>query len=1077
MADDESAAPPPQEEPPQPMVDDPPPDDQDLRPSPSVDSTATEQASNVDETSSSAHTNNSKPAAIFNRLNRWRKSVDQQATTLWRKPSSLRSTESAPTVLQSAQLSPSAVGEEEEDDDANDRTRSYDDDSTFLSDSAYEDDSSYVSSSVYSSYVSGSGTGGGPRVAALQWAAASVVDSVQTGYFRGRYNNDTKLEAGTTKATAPSTPTTTARPLTTLTQTSRILSSPHARSHMQELMQRLAPEEYVMLLGKGMLGVNLKQAYLKSTGVYVDFLVAGGAADLSKIIHIGDILLAIGDESVRKGSILTIPGQIADTRRPIHLIWAYGLAKEERLVQADDVVVAMMHEARQRQLEQEREQLEKPAVVVLEEKKSADERDAANGDADKDDGSATSTDADAGDDAELESNASAPIVIEPVVSVEVPLLENVETFCNPPLPPLKVRQAYVHLSIKRNNENFAVDQLRRLAEADDNFRAALRHAFLLCAADGRRFPFLARHLGHQEELRSPNGLHEGRAPNAPINALLMLYVEMLNYADNYLVMSEERRQQIAHRIAHKFFLPTQSGNEVVPPMFDFHQLVADGSLRELEARLKANEAPRELFKDFSVAVVDQLSAEPFLAFLVSAEFARMRAYLRHTAPYVNVPLKLVFDSLAEEDPDPNAVNYFVYLLTYLLCQTDREGYGEFDDTLAPGDGTRVIDAASSVCAAVFIRRRLVPAVMAAQQAASPLPESVVETVIDLYKRLWEIYVAPNVGALPRCALSSDARGRLQALYEALEKIRSEHEGDEEAEVKRQVAEKLVDESLLKLAEDLAHELVYDYATISHPTFREHKIHEWLCTEISNGRQATDDVNAVPKLPAGCVKRLLRKATFPVGVAPHKPLHATSEELSTATESNDDTASLSQVSADCALVFGTSVGLDLAAQVPPVDNDGIRRYTCQSLRMDESADEYLTPEMVPPTLESYASVLETKKKPFAAYNDDSRLRYVSVTFPLACCSHSHTIYTVRMAGRFRLSTSSSLVPTRPLGETRTRLFTEFRLCSALSVTKRSKKQQSRRSWSATEEPRTRIRPLCLQSRSRPRRMKKRRRPRY
>ncbi len=45
---------------------------------------------------------------------------------------------------------------------------------------------------------------------------------------------------------------------------------------MEVMLSQLSSGEYLMFLGPGMLGVNLKQTFLKKHGVYVDFVVPGG---------------------------------------------------------------------------------------------------------------------------------------------------------------------------------------------------------------------------------------------------------------------------------------------------------------------------------------------------------------------------------------------------------------------------------------------------------------------------------------------------------------------------------------------------------------------------------------------------------------------------------------------------------------------------------------------------------------------------------------------------------------------------------------------------------------------------------
>ena len=52
---------------------------------------------------------------------------------------------------------------------------------------------------------------------------------------------------------------------------------------------------------------------------------------------------------------------------------------------------------------------------------------------------------------------------------------------------------------------------------DENFRAALRNAFLTCTIDSRRLHFLSRHFSAEEEL--PEGSYEGNGTKRPTNAI------------------------------------------------------------------------------------------------------------------------------------------------------------------------------------------------------------------------------------------------------------------------------------------------------------------------------------------------------------------------------------------------------------------------------------------------------------------------------------------------------------------------------------------------------------------------------
>jgi len=1044
---------------------------------------------NIVNNNSSSSTNSGNTKSFFiQRFSKWRKTVVEPQLQTWRSNGNAAATAATATTKQQqpsipdlfkaqpithATLSPASLNQEDkkhhEDDNQDggdrdndiDRTSGDGDESlspssSSSSGSSYSDgtgtyttgsscgtDNNKAAAAAPTSSSKGSNAGGSTvsaKVAALQWAAATVVDSVQQGYFRGRYqynaqqvwngsggtpnnkaNDDDDGENAAT-ATAPvdstpgptvaaaaasasmSTPVRSQRPSLSIntgaqpSHTMRIMQSPHS-SHVQQLMQGLQSHEFIMLLGKGMLGVNLKQAYLKESGVFVDFLVSRGAADQSKIIHAGDQLLMVGELDVRRGTIQQVPQQIAIAKRPVRLIWATGCLPGVNHLDAIHVAVAYMHEvheqahaaaqaaarlAQQQQQQQDLVSRTNNAEVDIslhhDEKKSDSEDD----DADDDSVEAASIErVDSADSTQAETGADeaaavidgqveeAPAVVRPI-SVEIPLQDTLDEFCNPGLPPFPVRQAYHPHAAKRNNERFSLSLLSRHL-SDANFRNALRNAFILCAADGRRFPFLARNLTHQEDSLDE---HDSQSSTTP-NALLMLYIEMLNYADLYGVTPPLRRRQIAQRIAHKFFLPTKLGHELVPPMFDFHTMVADSSLRKLEAGLSLEEVPRDLFWDFTVAASDVLSGDVFLNFLVSADCARMRAYLRSTAPFWNVPIHEVFESVTTLSATPNhsARNYFGYLLAYLLCQTDKEGYGEHDDLLGAG-GTRVEHAASSVCAAIYIRGKVLPAVRNAQDSSEHGAQ-----LIPILEQLWEAFVAPYVGALGAASLplSNEAEDHLKMLRSTMESIRcSSGQVDE-------VVKKIADSPFVEQATVLADELVYGYAANVHPKFREHKFHEWLCHEFSKARDDGSDEDtvsspenySVPRLPQGCVKRLLRKAAFPPGVAPHKHCHARKSTRSRSSMLMESSASESKgleglLNADCAVVFGTTVGLDLATQIPSpsMDDYDIRRYACLSLA---NVDDGLVPDEVPPTLESYAVAPPVPARPFAKYHDSEWTR--------------------------------------------------------------------------------------------------------
>jgi hypothetical protein len=180
------------------------------------------------------------------------------------------------------------------------------------------------------------------KAASKASAAATVVaESVATN-FRGRYDSNTSKSADTQNENAG-----TEHPSKTLpeSQTELILKS-RVGEHMQEILDKLEPHQFAMLLGRGMLGVNLKQCYLKNHGVFVDYLVDGGQAKASRIVRSGNLLVTIGETDLRKQTIVQIPQEISKVRRPSVLIFAQGTPVALERINYIDIVVAMIHRAR-----------------------------------------------------------------------------------------------------------------------------------------------------------------------------------------------------------------------------------------------------------------------------------------------------------------------------------------------------------------------------------------------------------------------------------------------------------------------------------------------------------------------------------------------------------------------------------------------------------------------------------------------------------------------------------------------------------------------------------------------------------
>ncbi|CAB9516070.1 DENN [Seminavis robusta] len=855
------------------------------------------------------------------------------------------------------------------------------------------------------------------RAQAVASGVAESLDSYYATGFRGRYagnNND--------PTNKPATPSASSHEAAKESQTSLILKS-RAAGHLQEILASLEPFQYVLLLGAGRLQVNLKNPYVKHQGTYVDFLVSGGAADKSGVVAVGDSIVKVGPQDVRKHTIADVPSIIAHAKRPVVLVLTTGVEMDVDRITYLDLAVAMMHRMRAKDMKQKREMIasahknQEPKEEPQESAPNADDTSSPNTEEEEGDDNPTTTQPDVEEPKEEEFEEHDEQVYD---DIKIPVVRTAEGYTSPPLPPLAASKAYKHLVGKRCNDNFSVTEFSQFAASDDNLRETLRNAFLCCAVDGRRFPFLGRHLTMEQDMLDNNTYKASNSQrlqqpnkNSP-NALLMLFLELLNFADLHGVTPACRRKEVAQRIACKFFLPTKvndvgSGQpRLEPPMFDFHHIVSDSVLRKLEADLAKADSDgvsRDLFLEFQHAVVDALCGTTFLLFLVSNHCARMRGYLRNVAPYVNVSLNSVMEALiTKPSPDASAKHCFLFTLIYLI-QLEKDPTSTLstdDSTLLGRNGRRMVGAAGGLCCYLFILRNVVPALERFQEknvagtetkpteggaesnnTKATISEGDGEAIVKAIGQFWEIFIVPGVGALEHCWKSKESKEYLESLRGRLRSIRKEvlgsSGGETDKECRARFAQKFASEpGLLKNLKDLADHLLYDYAIHTHSQFREHHFHEMLCNEIVKGKreqsklltpdrsgEVEESTKPLPELPSGCIKRLLRKIDLPVGVSPHRPLNLSAAKKPAPTETK---ATAQSLNADCAVVFGTSVGSDLAVKMmsPAMDRQSdIRRYTCQDVTVGgPKLPESFEDEMIPPTLESYAVLPSTRLSGFS-----------------------------------------------------------------------------------------------------------------
>lgn len=866
---------------------------------------------------------------------------------------------------------------------------------------SYYDDNSYEDSSAFGSSVFTDDTSSyydsTTSVARAVWAraATSVVDSVQQN-FRGRYTTNTGSPSKQDKhqdKTAPSTPTVaSANP----SQTARILASPQG-PHLQSILTQLPSHHYVLLLGRGRLGVTLQSTfrYLQD-GVYVDDLVAKGAAHLSGVVRVGDALIRVGEEKdVRTQTIATVPEEIAVAPRPVPIVISTAGTREEDSLDRYshvDVAVGVLYyyyvapktdsgyskvdddDAVTEASEMKGDTTVEDSSPLVEEKPTSEEdvkkKQETEGGTDNSD---EKEEAETEDQMELLTPTSFDKVGNPQgTDLTVPLLSATDQLIHPGIPDIDLRKKLAPHFLKRNTDLLRTEEdqivsresLLELIAQQTPIRNALRNALVLCVRDGRRMTQLSKHLATWDETaREADKSEDSLDPTATENSavsLLALLTELLQFIDLYdaLPQSLPQRIKVAERIALKYFLPTPLGsNQVVPPVIDFHGLVSASAIRNLETALKgqtSDSVSRDIFDPFLQEAANRLAhSDAFVSFMTSNDCARMRAYLRHTAPFVTVSLPSIVAYAIGSDTNPKftvaARNYLNYWITFLLCRTEAHDFPFAEKK------PRIHDTAMGLCAAIALRSQVLVSLVSSDSIAVHKLRRIIYTL-----------------STSRSSRSTECEKLMSTISMHLSEISVEAPD--------------VPAGLVDATKELADTLLYDCAYTWQSAFRRNQLHELICEEMlqcdSNTELSVSSSKGIPSLAKHCIKRLLRKVDWPVGVAPHKPSHDQISEVKSDNDTDDATpVSAPLVSAECALIFGN---------LSP--DEKLRRYTSCSLH----AENCMSPASIAPTVESYAMVPLSRGNPLVHIkSDECQASLISFSIPQGKDSDGSSLYGVSL----------------------------------------------------------------------------------
>jgi len=828
-------------------------------------------------------------------------------------------------------------------------------------------------------------------------------------------------------------------------QISRIHKSSTFGPQAESILSNLLKGEYPMLLGPGMLGVNLKQTFLKGNGVYVDLIVPGGNAQKSGVVCIGDSLVKVGDADVSKGTIYEVPGIIAKSKRPLLMI--LNGEKNVNWEEMDNVSVALgMVNRIQEDANQGISQLpiKNPSDhgrSVLKNDSYTSENDASaaklrmsksnlldaenDQDADNHDGEnqKIESNSEQNDTSQMEQKS---VVLSSAEKKLLPHLAENQTpskkktsfrvqayhrqnshMLVPPSPSKTVRKSLEAFAAKRSNQIASYSALNLACQHNLQFRDTLREAFMTCCIDSRRLPFFAAYISNEDSLLSADGEHAAIHEKGKIagSTLLMLFLEIISFRELFHLTPSQRRLFAAERIAYKFLIPrpqknsvsTEGSKDLEGPLFDMRAMFSSDIINAVQNSLnEAEQTPisHYLFGAVENCLTNALSGKKFVSFLLSDECARMRAYVKGTSPYLDPVLDSLFEESMQSESKNfhSACNHLEFIIVYLLCQHENDVLDKNYDKnkhSSDNDNKRVTGASGGICCAMYIKRVLTPSLKKAKDMIlqNKSAEDMSKTLINSFETFWECFIAPSGGMLDFSPLSNDTQVILDKVRRYVLLAASPPKNFSVDERRRHIVRSLsLNTDLEKSLNCLKEELIYDYSVNSHPKYRGHTIHEWMCAEVnkaahnfSNDAESASESEtiqpmSIPVLPSGSISRLFRRLELPDGLSRHRPIRSVVRTPVEPPQSDP-----LNCNADFAIVFGTKASSRTATDsVTPnalssLMQSNLRRYACVPLSKEakENSDGLDVHEMLPATLESYAFVPLQRKRQFGHLMDSSR----------------------------------------------------------------------------------------------------------
>lgn len=795
----------------------------------------------------------------------------------------------------------------------------------------------------------------------------------------------------------------------------------------------LKPGQRAMFFGTGVLGIVMKPTYLaswrgvegqgllsattyaKKGGVFIDSIIRGSQAYMSGVVHVGDHIVKIGTVDVSNMTLEEVVDTIAKSRRPnimvvtaVHDIEVVSVSDEERRFTSSlDLVYGYVNKIATEGVAS----VTHIESLLNESDDNIEEQVLFDANATEEDG-VEKKDAKLGEN-EDENKADA-------VPVETVTVSGSNDNGGPKDDVMDTLMFYA--SRRTNGHSLQkLPMLERAALTNSEFRIALRRSLLECCSDPRRSKFLRCYFKTYESRKEIEGKMKKEKRFQSFNALrrdandkdvssskiqqqlLELYLQLLQFHDATLICSESDRERLltrAKQISNRFLAFDHSQSSSALP--EFVADVALGGVEEVLSVRRAIEDEDEFFDgkdgDGFSSIRSSLEAflslqESYLSFLISDVCTKMRAYLRGSAPVIQVdPMVFLSPNAGIGAPSQN---YLLHAILHLVCMKENDDSNDIDctknDAIILNKGNRNTGAVSLLSCGIFIARSL-------QKSSQLVVEGLIEDgmtgkmsngqlyskLMEDFKYLWDVFIAPAGGSLSTLNLPEDVHVSLNSvrriLVTSIDKVLTKDETSEVSTMS--IARALTSVELTSSLHSLREALFREYTLNVYPIFKRHIFHEWACQEAKQNRfdkHVSSDKYLMSSsyngMARGSVKRFLRQVELPTGLSLHRP----SPKI-IISGGDHVRAHESHQASSVALVFGTDVPTDANSASGSFESEGrkpVRRFAAVSLQSGETSQHGLAPNSIPPVFESYAVVPPFNERPFLGTLRDEKNHRLTV----------------------------------------------------------------------------------------------------